>query len=158
MIADISPQHYPQILKINAEFVHWLSVLDEARLKWVLGLASYARQIDDAQAILIGYAHDVDYPDHKNLMWLSRHVENYFYIDRIIVDKTAQGRGYGRKLYEDIEAFARARGYDWLACEVNTKPDNPASHKFHLALGFTAIGEADYPQYDAAVRYYAKRL
>lgn len=158
MISDIRPEHYAQTLKINAEFVHWLSPLDEARLQWLLERAVYAKQIDEAQAILIGYAHDVDYPDHKNITWLKQRIKNFFYIDRIIIDGAAQGQGCGRQLYNDIENYARSAGHDWLACEVNTKPDNPGSHAFHLKLGFEVLGDQDYPQYDAALRYYAKKL
>jgi len=136
MINEIKSRHFPQILKINEEFVHWLSHWDEARMKWVLARSDYARQIDEAQAVLI----------------------NYFYIDRIIIDSASQGQGYGRILYEDMAKFARARGYDWLACEVNTKPDNPGSHAFHLKMGFEVMGDQAYPQYEAALRYYKKKL
>jgi len=138
--------------------VHWLSPWDEDRLTWVLQRAAYARQINDAQAILVGYGYDVDYPGHKNIEWLSGHVENFFYIDRIIVDSSAQGKGYGRLLYEDFERVALSKGYTNLACEVNIKPDNPGSHRFHLNMGFKAIGEQAYTDYDAAVRYYAKAI
>ena len=158
MISDIRPEHYAQFLKINEAFVHWLSPLDEAQLAWVLERADYARQIDNAQAVLIGYAHDVDYPDHKNLRWLRARFDKFLYIDRIIIDSAAQGKGYARALYEDFEAEARRRGLPRLVCEVNTKPDNPGSHRFHLKMGFKAIGDADYPEYDAAVRYYMKQL
>ena len=70
MIGEIKPEHYPQILKLNAEFVHWLSPVDVAGLEYILARADYAKQIDEAQGVLLGYAHDVDYPDHKNLTWL----------------------------------------------------------------------------------------
>ena len=156
MITDIRPEHYPQILKINAEFVHWLSPLDEARLKWILKRATYARQINGAQAILIGYSHDVDYPDHKNIAWLSNHIENFFYIERVIVDAASQGLGFGRRLYQDVEKFAAERGYTNLACEVNTLPDNPGSHKFHLALGYHPLGDVYFQAHEAALRYYTK--
>ena len=158
MINPITSHHYDQILKINQEFVHWLSPLDSQRLDWVLSIASYKRQIDNAQAVLFGYPHDADYPDHKNMTWLSQHVENYFYIDRIIIDPKAQGQGYGKRLYQDIEKFARKAGFKHIACEVNTKPNNPRSHAFHLAMGFVPIGDQDYPEYDAALRYYIKSL
>ena len=140
MIAEIKPEHYAQILRINAHFVHWLSPMDEAELTYVLSVAAYKRQIDGAKGVLIGYAHDADYPDHKNLLWLNNHVQDFFYIDRVIIDAAAGRQGYGRLLYDDVERFARERGYKALVCEVNTVPDNPGSHKFHIASGFEAIG------------------
>jgi len=156
MIDDIRPEHFAQILRINEHFVHWLSPMDEDELKYVLSIATYKRQIDNGQGVLIGYPHDADYPDHKNLIWLNNHAENFFYIDRIIIDAAAQGQGYGRLLYKDIETFARARGYEALVCEVNTKPDNPGSHAFHNLFGFKAIGDEDYPAFNKSVRYYKK--
>ena len=164
MIGPILKSHRSKVLRMNQEFVHLLSPLDDDQLDYLLERASYQRQIDDGAGVLLGYAHDVDYPDHKNLTWLRRYFDetektrSFFYIDRVIIGATAQGRGLGRHLYEDVESFARKIGCKWLVCEVNTRPNNPASHAFHAALGFVVIGEADYPQYDASVRYYAKRL
>ena len=54
--------------------------------------------------------------------------------------------------------YARDGGYEYLACEVNTKPNNPGSHAFHLKMGFEVLGDKDYPEFDAALRYYAKKL
>lgn len=158
MIAPIEPSHHAKILRINAEFVHWLSPLDQKRLDYILARAAYQRQINDGAGILLGYAHDVDYPEHKNLTWLGERITNFFYIDRIIISKEAQGRGLGQALYQDVEDFAQRMGYSALACEVNTKPDNPKSHRFHLSRGFKAIGDEDYPAYNASLRYYAKSL
>jgi len=158
MIRDIEPRHYDQFLKLNEEFVHWLAPMDRDLLIWVLKRTVYARQIDDGAGIFIGYPYDVDYPDHKNIDWLSGNLSNYFYIDRIIIAANAQGKGLGQKLYQDMEDFARERGYEYLACEVNTKPDNPGSHQFHLRLGFEPLGDQDYPKFKVALRYYAKKL
>jgi len=74
MIDEIKPEHFAQILRMNEQFVHWLSPLNEDELKHILSLAAYARQITNGKGVLIGYPHDVDYPDHKNLIWLNNHV------------------------------------------------------------------------------------
>jgi len=131
--------------------------MDAAELSYVLARAAYARQIKDGAGVLIGYAHDADYPDHWNMNWLRARLENFFYIDRIIIDDEAQGQGLGQQLYRDIERFAAARGYKWLACEVNISPNNPRSHRFHKGAGFEAIGEQVFSDVKA-VRYYAKAL
>lgn len=157
MIAPILKSHHAKILRMNQEFVHWLSPLDENGLTDLLELAHYKKQIHEADGVLIGYAHDVNY-DHKNLKWLRARFDEFFYIDRIILNANAQGKGYGRQLYADFEAEARIRGLARLVCEVNTKPNNPGSHKFHETLGFTALADLEYPDYDAALRYYEKPL
>ena len=128
MISDIKTRHHQDLLRLNEAFVHWLSPLDEAGLSYVLERADYARQIAEGQGVLIGDSHDVDYPDHWNMAWLSRHLKNFFYIDRIIIDERAQGKGLGQKLYADVERHARAGGYAWLACEVNTLPNLSLIH------------------------------
>lgn len=158
MITDITSEHHAQILRMNTEFVYWLSPLNQEDLTYILERADYARQIQDASGVLIGYAHDVNYPDHWNMNWLRVKLENFFYIDRIIIDRAAQGQGLGQQLYVDIEDYARAGGYDWLACEVNTVPDNPTSHRFHTEAGFHSLGKQSFPEKDKAVRYYAKAL
>ena len=158
MISSIEPRHHAGLLAMNREFVHWLSPMDEAELQRVLKIAHYARQIDDGAGVLIGYGHDAAYPDHQNMDWLRQRFDDFFYIDRIIVAAAAQGRGHARALYADIEGFARDRGHRFLCCEVNTRPDNPGSHRFHETLGFEAIGERICADQDKAVRYYAKAL
>lgn len=158
MIGPISKSHYTQILRINQKFVHWLAPLNLADLTYVMGIATYARQIDNAQGVLIGYGHDVDYPEHENMKWVSKQFDQFFYIDRVIIDESASGRGLGRKLYADVENFARSAGYPRLTCEVNFLPDNPGSHKFHERLGFNACGEHIYKSGVKAVRYYEKKI
>jgi len=66
MIGPILNSHHAKILRINQDFVHWLSPLDEGALTDLLSLASYKKQIHEADGVLIGYAHNVNY-DHKNL-------------------------------------------------------------------------------------------
>ena len=158
MIGNITAEHHAKFLRMNEEFVYWLSPLDQEELSYVLARADYARQIDEAAGVLVGYAYDVDYPDHWNIDWLKVRLKNFFYIDRIIIDRAAQGQGLGRKLYADVEKFARSRGYGFLACEVNTVPNNPSSHTFHLSEGFKALGEQNFPDKNKAVRYFAKAL
>lgn len=158
MIGAIEPRHHENILKLNAEFVHWLSPLDQAGLSFLLEVATYARQIEEGAGVLIGYAYDAAYPDHKNLRWLQARLDNFFYVDRIIIAAAAQGKGYGQQLYADLEAYARRCGYDWVACEVNSLPNNPGSHAFHLKRGFQTLGDEAYPKIGKALRYYAKAL
>lgn len=152
----IQPAHHAAILRNNQQFVHWLSPLDGADLTVLLGHADYAQQFADGQAALIGYAGDSAYR-HKHVDYLSARLDRYVYIDRIVIGAAGQGQGWGRTLYADIEEFARRSGHTHLACEVNTRPDNPGSHAFHRALGFAAFGDEDY-EGGVSVRYYVRKL
>lgn len=166
MIGPILKSHRPKILRMNAEFVHWLAPLDDEVLDYILNRAHYQRQIHDGAGVLLGYGDNVDYPDHENLRWLRAHANanaNYkdnpfFYIDRVIIARDGQSKGLGRALYDDVARFAAGQNFARLTCEVKTRPDNPVSHAFHLSMGFTAIGQVDDPASAACVRYYEKWL
>jgi len=157
MIGPILPEHHPAILAMNAEFLPWLGHLDAEKLDEMLSSATYARQIGGGEGVLIAFDHNAGY-SHKCLDWQAAHFDAFLYIDRIIIAKDAHGRGHGRALYADIERFARKHAYPRLVCEVNTKPDNPRSHRFHLDLGFVPVADIDYPAYNAVLRYYEKPL
>lgn len=156
MPTDIEPRHYPAILRNNARFVHWLSPLNEGDLSELLNRSDYARQLRGGEAVAFAYEGGSDYR-HKHVDWLSDHFDHYLYIDRIIVGGDAQGQGAGRALYRDLENFARIAGHTHLACEVNTAPNNPASHAFHIDTGFTPLCDVDYPD-GLSVRYYVRKL
>lgn len=158
--APIQPAHHAAILRNNQAFVHWLSPLDQRALIDLLGQADYAQQRQDGEAALIAYDGHGPYR-HKNVDWLCARLDNFFYIDRVVIGMAAQGQGVGRVLYADVECAARARGHTHIACEVNTRPDNHGSHAFHQSLGYTPIGDVDYGNNgggDLSVRYYVRKL
>jgi predicted GNAT superfamily acetyltransferase len=164
IFTPLTEAHYDDVLRLNADFVHWTAPMDAAELLFILRHSDYAQVVlktdgsDGLSGLLLGYDHDTNYPDHKNLIWIREHLENFFYIDRIIIDSSAQGQGLGHAFYQDVAAFARARGHKYLACEVNTRPDNPSSHAFHRHFGFKSLGEREFNDLDKAVRYYALKL
>ncbi|PHR60693.1 MAG: GNAT family N-acetyltransferase [Robiginitomaculum sp.] len=157
MINDVLPIHHAEILRNNLAFVDWLSPLDHVGLFALLAASCYARQISNGAGVLIGFTSDSAYQS-KNLTWLRAKFANFVYIDRVIIGAKSQGRGYGRLLYEDFEAFAHENGYTRLVCEVNTKPDNPGSHLFHQKLGFTPCGDMGIASTNKCVRYYEKQI
>jgi len=156
MPKTIQPTHHAAILRNNEQFVHWLSPLDAAGLSQLLSHADHAKQLNAGEAVIIAYDGNGLYR-HKNVDWLSERFDNYIYIDRVIIGEAAQGQGAGRTLYADLETAARRRGHTHIACEVNTVPNNPASHAFHLALGFEPLDDVNYPN-GVSLRYYVRKL
>ena len=157
MISYVSSDHLPTILANIERFVHWLAPLDMEGLKNLIAVASYVRQIGDGDGVLIGFRSDSPYQS-GNLSWLRDKFDDFVYIDRVIIGENAQGQGYGRKLYDDFEAYAREHNIPRMVCEVNTIPDNPVSHKFHHSLGFVPCGEVEMYNGAKRVRYYEKLL
>lgn len=84
----------------------------------------------------------VDYAS-ENYRWFAARGDSFVYVDRIVVADGRRGGGIGRALYD--AAFARARefGRAEVDCEVNVRPENPASLAFHARLGFEKLGEQE---------------
>lgn len=154
--AAIKSAHHATILRNNRRFVHWLAPLDQAELDALLDASDYARQCLAGDAVLFGYDAHGAYR-HKRVDWLCERLDHVFYIDRIIIGPQSQGRGLGRRLYDDVADYARSLGHTQLACEVNTRPDNLGSHAFHLRAGFHPIGDVDDPG-TTSVRFYLRKL
>ncbi|MEO1113456.1 MAG: GNAT family N-acetyltransferase [Pseudomonadota bacterium] len=77
-----------------------------------------------------------------NYRWLSDRFEQFAYTDRIFVDDAQRGRKIGDALYSEL--FERMAGTGrCFTCEVNERPPNPGSLRFHARLGFREIGKAD---------------
>ena len=92
-------------------------------------------------AFLLAFDQDAHY-DSPNFLWFRARYPRFVYVDRIVVAIAARGRGYARRLYDDLFEHAAAAGHDRVVCEVNTQPPNPASDAFHAALGFVEVGTA----------------
>ncbi|MCK5622075.1 MAG: GNAT family N-acetyltransferase [Alphaproteobacteria bacterium] len=75
----------------------------------------------------------------ENYRWVAARYTRFLYLDRIIVDPAHRGQGIGHALYEQAIEFGRRRA-PILTCEVNEKPPNPDSMRFHEKLGFLPIG------------------
>jgi predicted GNAT superfamily acetyltransferase len=142
VIRDAGAGDFAAILALNAESVRFLSPLDAARLARLHAQAAYRRvvEVDGAVvAFLLAFREDADY-DSPNFRWFTKQFPRFLYIDRVVVAAAAQGRGLGARLYDDVIAFAAARGVTPLTCEFDLDPPNPASERFHGRYGFREVG------------------
>jgi len=123
----------------------------------LVGRAFLACRIGEADALLIAFDQDADY-DSPNFLWFRERFARFVYIDRVVVDARARGRGLARALYEELFARARLAGHTIVVCEVNAEPANPVSDAFHAALGFAEIGSAVLAENAKVVRYFSRPL
>ncbi len=144
------------VMALNNDSAAETTWLDAADLDALLAESVYARGVAPAEALLIAMDQDAAY-DSPNFRWLAARLARFVYVDRIIVSSRARGRGLGHGLYDDLAAWALAQGHDRIVCEVNTDPDNPASHAFHLRQGFRPIGDVRHGPHKA-VRFYQRDI
>lgn len=115
----------------------------EARVCLVAVEASADEAADSAPlGFLLCYGENQDY-DSRNYQWLNDRLEQFFYTDRICVAEDQRGRRIGEKLYKALFDKFDALNVPFT-CEVNTRPENPGSLRFHKRLGFEEFGHEDH--------------
>ncbi len=142
LIRDATPADFVAILRLNEESVQFLSPLDTTRLAALHSASSYHRvvEIDDqVAAFLLVFREGADY-DSPNYQWFVQHYPAFWYIDRIVVSRSQQGRRLGGLLYQDLFAYVAGDAPVIVTCEYDVEPPNPASEMFHHRLGFVEVG------------------
>lgn len=145
------------LLALNNSHATELSWLEPHRLRHLVAQAFLAKRIGDADAFLLAFDQDADY-DSPNFLWFRSRYRRFVYVDRVVVSPHTRGRGYARRLYRDLFEAASRADHEWVVCEVNSNPPNPASCAFHVGLGFTEVGAAAIHGGSKTVSYLARRL
>lgn len=96
---------------------------------------------DRPAAFLLAMNEQADY-DSLNFLWFRERYSQFVYIDRVVVGVDHRREGLGASLYADLLEWARGRT-PRLACEVNLRPPNDPSRRFHEKLGFRPVGTQD---------------
>lgn len=143
-IDDAVREDLSRIRHLNeAEIPHVNSVSEEGFL-WFLENADHFRVCRDGDLLagfLIGFLPGRPY-DSLNYTWFERNYRSFFYVDRVVVAPDARGLGVGRLLYEDFANAGRGKA-ERLTCEVNIRPSNEGSLRFHHAFGFEEVGRQE---------------
>lgn len=95
----------------------------------------------------------VDY-DSPNYLYFCDNYTSFVYLDRVAVTDGWRGRGIGPLLYREVEQRAQA---DWFTLEVNVKPLNEGSLRFHAREGFVEVSQQE-TRPGKTVSLMAKRL
>jgi len=144
-IRDAAPGDLPAILAINAEAVPGVGALSPREATFLLESATLLRVAeagDRTLAYLIGFASETSY-DGEELRWFQRRSGSFLYIDQVAVAAEARGRGVASELYADLESTARSRGHAAITLEVNLRPENAVSLRFHACQGFAEVGRLE---------------
>ncbi len=136
-------------VELNNANIPELNELDHAEVERLTGLAESALVAevvgDDGQIRFAGFCWVLgpgqDYAS-LNYGWFSRQYSEFVYLDRIAVHTDFRRFGIGRGFYNAlVEQFTNS--HPVLLCEVNVRPRNEPSLKFHHSIGFREVGQQD---------------
>jgi predicted GNAT superfamily acetyltransferase len=133
---------FAAILRLNREWEHFTSPLDEPALARLHAQAAYHRVAvlgSRVVAFLLALEEGADY-DSLNYRWFEGSYPSFLYVDRVVIARDCQGRGIGAALYDDLFVFARQTDATRVVCEVDVEPANEPSGRFHDRYGFVEVG------------------
>jgi hypothetical protein len=133
------------LLDANNAAVPNVNHLTSADLAALLNEAALVRVAElDGRPVgaVVAFAPGADYAS-ANYRWFCARYPAFLYVDRVVVDPRARGRGAGRALYAAVIAAADRDHGSRVTCEVNLDPPNPGSMAFHARLGFREVARRD---------------
>jgi uncharacterized protein len=146
-IKSISQTDVVGILAINNREVPNVNELDGHDLQKIIGM-SYTSKVVLQDSHPAGFLIALDAHsayESENYKWFQQRYKNFIYIDRIVVHQAFHGKGIGKSLYFDLIDRCKQDRYASMCCEVNLRPCNERSLKFHHSVGFFEIDRFDNP-------------
>jgi len=161
IVRNIEITDLARMLEINNANTPGVSELTLSELETDIENCLHALAIDNEHgevcAFCITFAPDAPAAG-VNHQWFAERYESFVYLDRIAIDSTYQNLGLGVLLYQSVEQQMIDSGqHSLLCCEVNLKPPNSGSLRFHHRIGFTEVGQYS-PQQDYLVSMLSKNL
>jgi len=132
------------ILFLNQDSIPAVSSSNLEMMKHFLIICDYFK-VCKINGEIIGFLNALlpskDYKS-EHYKWFNDRYESFIYVDRIILNKSYQNQGYGTVFYDDLKKSIENKPLD-IACEINTKPYNKQSIRFHKKYGFKDVGRKD---------------
>lgn len=134
------------IIALNYYSESLLSPMDKKRFSLLRDNCSLLLVAEDGQEVigfLMGFSENCRY-DSVNYQWFDKRYNHFLYIDRVVIAESARSQGIGKSFYNHLEQWARSVDKPVLTAEVDIKPPNIPSLKFHQNLGFKEVGRQQY--------------
>lgn len=142
---DLRADDHPLVLSLNDGALPAVSPLDDDGLVALVGECSHAIVAVNDDGSLGGFCITLG-PGAAyaslNYRWFAARYDEFEYLDRIVVAPAARGAGIGGAMYDELERRI-AGATPWLLCEVNVRPLNEGSLRFHHRIGFAEVGQQD---------------
>ena len=149
---DYDENHVSDIYSINQDNVPEVGSLDSLeQQKKLLSVSSY-HSILLKENELIGFS--ICFRESRpywseNYKYFEDKLDRFLYIDRIAIRSEYRRQGHAKRMYGDIFNFASQDDLI-VTAEVNTKPTNQGSLRFHEYMGFKEVGARSFDDHDVA--------
>lgn len=134
-VREIARDDFDEIIDINQNALEGVGPLDPDSLQHLVDEADQALVLDDDGDIagfVITLPTGADY-DSSRYDWFEERLDDYVYLDRIVVASSHRRRGVASRLYDVVEQDKP------IALEIYET--NDASLAFHEGRGFEPVGE-----------------
>ncbi len=158
-IRDVAIGDLDAVLELNEANVPEVGSVSAEQMRWFVEHATYFRVADvdgGIGALLVGMRPGLDYGS-PNYRWFLNRYDDFAYIDRVAVADRARRLGLASRLYADFESTLPAT-VGVMTCEVNIRPPNESSMRFHEAHGFRQVGRQETEAGNKEVAMLAKTL
>lgn len=158
LIRDLTAADLPVVDAINAANVPAVGAATVEALARLLDQSSIALAAEvagDVVGFCLVLPPGADYGS-VNYRWFSERYDSFAYLDRVAVAEGHRGAGIGAALYAEVERRLGGR-VPWFTLEVNLRPRNDGSLRFHAAQGFVEVGQQE-TNYGSLVSLLAKPL
>jgi predicted GNAT superfamily acetyltransferase len=143
-IRDVAASDLDAVLELNEANVPEVGSISAEQMSWFMEHAPYFRVVDVDDrigALLVGLRPGLDYGS-PNYRWFAERYDDFGYIDRVAVAEHARRLGLASRLYSDFESTL-PESVGVMTCEVNLRPPNDGSMRFHERQGFGQVGSQE---------------
>ena len=141
IIRDVRDEDLEPVLLLNESVVPAVNSVAIEQMQWFANHAAYFRVAvsgDELGGFLVGLRPGTTYPS-PNYRWFCDHYDDFAYIDRVAVAPLARRQRLASRFYEGFRASVDD-AVKVMTCEVNIRPPNESSMRFHLHQGFEQVG------------------
>jgi predicted GNAT superfamily acetyltransferase len=136
MIRDMTHQDFDSIVDLNQNALEGVGPLDNEGLSLLVKMSDQALVVDHGDGDIAGFVITLppgaEYDSSRYRWFEDKLVDNYVYLDRIVVSDDHRREGVASRLYEEVEGE--------LPIALEVYETNDISLAFHESRGFEEVG------------------
>ena len=144
--SDINDQDLKSIYDLNQANVPEVGSLEDTSvLSELIRMSSFNLAVklnNELVGYIICFKEGAKYQS-LNYKFFKESIDEFLYVDRVAIKEGFRDQGLGTMIYDSVFLKAQELNVPVL-CEVNTRPANDPSLKFHAKMGFKECGINDF--------------